>query len=249
MRRWMVFFGILCVLAFAWAWLQSAQVPSGEIDSDDYQPGVTAVGTKLLADLQALETAVNSIDSSQVSSTANIQGSKLLTNSIAYTKLSYRTLGVAGLSWAIETDAMNDTTFDRIMAVGAIDSAVTDTVWANRSLPLRKIQGSVLYINKDPGHSKMAWGKITVAHTTVHAAESTWVKIPYADSCDVGDPEFSSAPRWFLTPVFSGGGVVHYSPVAFVDYYNTADSVSGWLYALGPDSLEGWFEIQWMAVE
>ena len=251
MRRLAFVVSGLLLVGLTWAWVQGAKVsPTDEISSTDYDPGVTAVGTKLYADLAALQTAVDNIDSSNVSESANIQGSKLLANSIDYLKLDYRDFDVAAVSWAFETDAFDDTTFDRLMGVASIDSAVSDTVFANRSVPLRKIQGSVPYIVDDPGHKKIAWGRVTKADTAFDYQDSCSVLITFADSTDVGDPAFAAIPRIFYQ--VSWVATRKRQPVCLIPYGESTTSACLWVVNMAfatEDSISGPFEIHWFAVE
>jgi hypothetical protein len=232
-RKLAFFVSGLLLVGLMWAWLQGADVPDGTIVSTDYDPGVTAVGAKVLADLQALETAVNNIDSSQVDESANIPASRLLTNSMAYNKLTLRTLTATGVKWAF--------------GLNSIDSTYCDSLFRSRSIASSDIQFSVPVITGDPGNAKTAWGATKFA-ATIAVNESIWVKIVYADSTDVGDPAFTATPRWFVTPLFGEGACIGRNPVAFVNVYNTKDSVSGWLYCVGPQAIAGTIELSWFAI-
>jgi len=238
-RRWAWFVGGLLLAALTWTWLQGAQVPSGEIQSTDYDPGVTAIGTKVLNDLQALETAVNNVDSSQIGE-LSLPGTKFFNNTIDYLKLQYRDLDVAGVSWAFEDDALDDTTAYRIFTRDVFADSLVDTLFASGVLQ-----------TTESGSQKVAWGCVTVGDTAVDANDSCWVTVPFEDSTDVGNPNFRSSPRYFLTVNYTAGTIKR-KPLVFMPVVLDSTQVAGWLVNVAAstgDSLTGWFEVFWQAVE
>lgn len=219
MRKQILFLGGLLLVGLAWAWIQGAQVPSGTIQSTDYDPGVTAVGTNVYNDLAALETAVNTIDSSQISETANIPGTRLANNTIPYAKLGYRSFTVAGISWAILTNAINDTTALRIFAWDAFDSLQVDSLFEQGVLQTetagqKKVAYGDLWLTY-PDHGLAA---IDLGDTVL--ADSGWVQyIDFEDSSAVGAPGFPAAPNSVtLGPLFGVGTPAYFGDAEGDEY-------------------------------
>ena len=195
MRRWGFVAAGLLMVGLTWNWLQGADVPDGTINADHYAAGATAVGANVLSDLQALETAVNDIDSSNVSATANIQGTKLLTNSVPYNKIITGDIDVDGASWLFGNDALEDTILARIIDDDGIDNAVVDACFHRGVLQ-----------TVEAGAQHCGWGDTWLYYTNPQAAydltdtllpDSGWVfMIDFADSSDCGDPGLAAAPTY-----------------------------------------------------
>lgn len=213
MRKWGWFLGGLLLVGLTWGWLQSAQVTTGEIDATDYAAGVTASGNVVLTDLQALETAINHIDSSQTDETSYIEGDALQTNDIPYNKLQHRGGDSTAVNWWFRWNSVSDTTLRKILAIGAINATNIDSLFAAGVLQ-----------TTETGSQTSAWGDahlnypdhglaaIDLEDTVL--ADSGWTfMIDFADSSDAGDPGFAASPSYLnisipyevTTPSLFGG--------------------------------------------
>jgi hypothetical protein len=258
--------GGLLLVGLTWAWIQGAKVPTGTIDQDDYAAGATAVGQNVYDDLVALETAVNSIDSSQTSSSSYIEGAALQTNNIPYNKIIYHDFDVDGVSWLFKDNAFDDTTFRRIVGHDAIDNVVIDSCFS-RGVLVTVEQGQQFTIWGDAWlYYKNACGTYDLEDTVL--ADSCWdFMIDFWDSSDCGVNALGAAPSYVnISAAYEAATPATFGDCSTEDQYNlqrdgigdltfsitflSADSCSVHVHHTGSDTIAvSGYKIFWEARE